>query len=102
MASANAELRGRTEAFAIMGAVKYDADSAILDDQVASFLSARRKALGTFDVEAYLADYEFRGDEGDYTPNERERILMADFAHGLLNELEAIDKDEPPSPPERP
>jgi hypothetical protein len=38
--------------------------------------------------------YEYRGDEGDYTPNERERMLLLDFAMGLPDELFAT----PPKP----
>jgi hypothetical protein len=38
-------------------------------------------------VEDYIGGYEFRGDEGDYTPNDRERFLIEDCAAGLLHEL---------------
>lgn len=36
----------------------------------------------------YLADYEFRGDNGDYTPNEQERTLIEDALRGWLAEEE--------------
>ena len=39
-------------------------------------------------VRDYLDDYEVRGDEGCYTPNERERFLLADAINGLL-----VDED---------
>lgn len=49
------------------------------------------KRLVEFDIAASVDDYEFRGDDGCYTPNERETILMIDYAHGLIYELiEAI------------
>lgn len=38
-------------------------------------------------VEDYIGGYEFRGDEGDYTPNDRERFLIEDCAAGLLHEM---------------
>lgn len=39
-------------------------------------------------VSEYLADYELRGDEGDYTPNASERILLEDFGEGVLYEFQ--------------
>lgn len=38
-------------------------------------------------VDDYIDGYEFRGDEGDYTPNDRERFLIEDCVAGLLHEL---------------
>lgn len=38
-------------------------------------------------VDGYIDGYEFRGDEGDYTPNDRERFLIEDCVAGLLHEL---------------
>lgn len=35
-------------------------------------------------------EYEWRGDEGDYTPNERERLLLEDFGNGLEGRLTEI------------
>jgi hypothetical protein len=35
-------------------------------------------------VDAQLDAYEFRGDGGDYTPDEQERALMLDFVNGLI------------------
>lgn len=35
-------------------------------------------------IDEYIANYEFRGDGGDYAPNERERFLMKDAFMGLL------------------
>jgi hypothetical protein len=35
-------------------------------------------------IDEYLEGYEFRGDDGDYTPNERERFLMKDAIMGLF------------------
>lgn len=37
-----------------------------------------------FDVEAYVADYEFRGDDGDFTPNAWQRVMLTDAIHGVL------------------
>lgn len=34
--------------------------------------------------------YEYRGDDGDYTPNERERALLLDFAHGVAEEVQRL------------
>ena len=35
-------------------------------------------------------EYELRGDNGDYTPNEHERFLMEDFGHGFMEMV--VDK----------
>jgi hypothetical protein len=52
-----------------------------------------RKVLVNFDVSASVDDYEFRGDEGAYTPNDKDCVLLTDFAHGLIGELcEALGK----------
>lgn len=39
-------------------------------------------------VDDYVNGYEFRGDEGDYTPNEREQFLIEDCIAGLLSDLD--------------
>ncbi len=65
------------------------ADCATLE----ALLSARPLALGgqqgEFNVEEYVADYEFRadGEGGCYTPTENERALLIDAIHGALSEL---------------
>ncbi len=41
---------------------------------------------GDFNVEEYVADYEFRADEGSYSPTENERALLIDAIHGALSE----------------
>lgn len=41
---------------------------------------------GDFNVEEYVADYEFRADEGSYSPTENERALRVDAIHGALSE----------------
>ena len=38
-------------------------------------------------VEDYIDGYEFRGDDGDYMPNETERFWIKDCVAGLLDEL---------------
>ena len=50
---------------------------------------APRPGFSPFDVEDYVADYEFRadGDGGSYSPNENERALLIDAIHGALSEL---------------
>ena len=35
-------------------------------------------------------DYELRADNGDYSPNEHERMLIEDFHQGFVDELYAI------------
>jgi hypothetical protein len=35
-------------------------------------------------IEEMADAYEFRGDGGDYTPNDQERMLLIDFAHGFM------------------
>ena len=42
--------------------------------------------FATYDVHAYVADYEFRGD-GDYTPNETEKLLIEDAVAGAIGDL---------------
>ena len=49
-------------------------------------------SLDTLDID----DYEFRGDNGDYTPNEREKHLMVDYNEWCMNEIvEAIADNLP-------
>lgn len=43
---------------------------------------AVRQVIIGFDVEEYVDGYEFRGDEGSYTPTENERALITDAIHG--------------------
>jgi hypothetical protein len=45
------------------------------------------KALIT--VEEYVDGYCWRGDEGDYTPNEHEKALLIDALHGAVEEVSA-------------
>jgi len=48
------------------------------------------KAMEDYSVE----DYEVRGDDGDYSPNEHERFLILDYSIGLVDEIdEAIQKE---------
>jgi hypothetical protein len=35
-------------------------------------------------VREYVNQYEFRGDEGDYTPTEAERVMLEDAICGFL------------------
>lgn len=37
-----------------------------------------------FDVEGYVEEYELAGDDGDYSPNEEEKTLIADAIHGVV------------------
>ena len=39
-------------------------------------------------VDDYITDYECRGDNGDYAPNEKEQALIEDCVAGLLHELD--------------
>lgn len=41
-------------------------------------------------LQRHVDDYEFRGDEGDYRPNETERMLLTDFAMGLAADDEFL------------
>lgn len=36
------------------------------------------------DIHEEVEEYEMRGDDGDYTPNENERFLMEDFTIGIM------------------
>ncbi len=36
-------------------------------------------------IRQFVDDYEFCGDAGDYTPTEAERVMLEDFAHGLMD-----------------
>ncbi|AXQ68230.1 hypothetical protein HOT99_gp026 [Caulobacter phage CcrBL10] len=38
-------------------------------------------------VHDYLEGYEFRGDAGDYTPTEQEKVLLEDALHGFIAEI---------------
>ena len=46
----------------------------------------------------YVEGYEFRGDEGDYQPNERERFLLEDCVAGLTDEIHQMLKRATPQP----
>lgn len=41
-------------------------------------------------VDEQLDCYEMRADNGDYTPNDQERALMADFVNGLICDEEFL------------
>ena len=41
-------------------------------------------------ADEYVASYEFRGDEGDYHPNEQERFLIEDCVAGLMHEVQEL------------
>lgn len=40
-------------------------------------------------VEEYVDGYCWRGDDGDYTPNEHEKALLIDALHGAVEEVSA-------------
>jgi len=44
------------------------------------------EVLRKFDVEAWVDQYELRGDQ-DYKPSNTEQFMLTDFAHGLIAEL---------------
>lgn len=51
------------------------------------------RALRQFNVEDYVADYEFRdidGEAGDHVPTDDERVLITDALHGAIAEIEAL------------
>jgi hypothetical protein len=53
-------------------------------------------------LDAMVEEYEWRGDNGDYTPNERERGLLTDFAAGVFSDdelLALLRRAFRPSPP---
>jgi hypothetical protein len=52
-----------------------------------------RELILKFDVEDAVDSYELRADNGDYTPNARERFMMKDFLLGVLDEVEQALKD---------
>jgi len=60
-------------------------------DEVAAKASAERVAKWPTDkIAEYIEEYEFRGDGGDYSPSERERLLIADAIHGVLADDEIV------------
>ncbi|MFG1388847.1 hypothetical protein [Xanthobacter versatilis] len=42
---------------------------------------------GSDPIRDFVGSYEFRGDAGDYTPTEAERVMLEDFAHSLFAEF---------------
>jgi hypothetical protein len=42
-------------------------------------------------VDDYIDEYEFRGDAGDYSPNEQEVLLITDAIYGLLEDEALAD-----------
>jgi len=40
-----------------------------------------------YDVEGYVEEYELRGDEGDYSPNEQERVILTDAIYGVISDV---------------
>ncbi len=42
-------------------------------------------------IEEYVEGYELRGDEGDYYPNDQERVIAKDIIFGLIEEEEFIN-----------
>jgi hypothetical protein len=53
-----------------------------------------------FDVEGYVEEYELCGEDGDYSPNEQERVLLVDAIYGVVSNLhEELRKLIPSSSP---
>lgn len=55
--------------------------------------AARELALEeirSFNPREEVEAYEFRGDNGDYTPSEAEKVMLEDFAAGLLGRIEDV------------
>lgn len=54
-------------------------------------------------VGAYVDDYEFRGGDGDYSPNPNERVLIEDAIHGYVGLLfdRGHLRGQPPPPPDK-
>ncbi|NYD84401.1 hypothetical protein [Brucella intermedia] len=53
--------------------------------------AARKLALEeirSFNPREEVEAYEFRGDNGDYTPSEAEKVMLEDFAAGLLGRVQ--------------
>ena len=50
-------------------------------------MSTELRKLAEFDACDYAMNYEFRGDGGDYTPKEGERILIEDAVSGAVGPL---------------
>ncbi|PQA71667.1 hypothetical protein [Brucella oryzae] len=53
--------------------------------------AARELALEqirSFNPREEVEAYEFRGDNGDYTPSEAEKVMLEDFAAGLLGRVQ--------------
>lgn len=45
------------------------------------------KYIDELNIPEIVDSYEYRGDDGDYKPNENEMALMEDFSYTLLSEL---------------
>lgn len=43
-------------------------------------------------IKEYIDEYEFRADEGDYSPTEHERLIIYDAIQGLLIDNKFIKK----------
>lgn len=41
-------------------------------------------------IDDYLSDYTFEADEGSYTPNANERMVIADAIHGYIEWLKDL------------
>lgn len=51
--------------------------------------------MAYINVEDYVDGYDFRHDNGGgYTPNENEKVMLIDFAHGLIGEINDIIKSD--------
>jgi hypothetical protein len=58
-------------------------------------------SISSFDVAAYVDEYEFRGDGGDHVPNAYERELLIDAIEGVLYALQEQQRrlNAAPAPP---
>ena len=61
-----------------------DQCTAYHNQEIAALKARVKDAILNFDTEDFVDEYELRGDNGDYTPNERERFLIIDCGIGLL------------------
>lgn len=53
-----------------------------------SRLAACWRGLTDGSLREYMEDYEFRGDDGDYTPSEGERLVIQDAVWGWISEVQ--------------
>ncbi len=85
--------QGSNDAIINDAKAEFDASYAALERILSALEPSATRELALEEIRSFnpreeVEAYEFRGDNGDYTPSEAEKVMLEDFAAGLLGRIE--------------